>query len=141
MQDEVTATNAFRSSAELHSVWTADPVHLPHIRALTRGWLRPLTLGADTEYDVVLAVNEAASNAIEHAYAPPGPADVVVIRFWTEPHHFNFYVTDHGRWKAAVAGNGHRGRGITLMMDMIDSVDIQHDVDGTRVLMRHPIRW
>ena len=108
---------------------------------MTRSWLASWVWTPTPTSDLVLAVNEAASNAIEHAYARPGPADVVVVHFWTEPHHFNFYVTTMAagrqRWQAtATAAAASRS-----WMDMIDSVDIQHDVDGTRVLMRHPIRW
>ncbi len=94
MQDEVTATNAFRSSAELAQRLDgrSDP---PAAHPRIDPQLAPtsLTSGRRHQYDVVLAVNEAASNAIEHAYVRQGPADVVVVRFWTEPHHFNFYVT------------------------------------------------
>jgi CRP-like cAMP-binding protein len=43
-------------------------VHLSHIRTQTRRWLAPLALDQDTVQDLVLAVNEAAGNAIEHAY-------------------------------------------------------------------------
>ena len=49
-------------------VWAANPTSLPPIRAQTRRWLAPLALDEDTGYDVVLAVNEAASNVIDHAY-------------------------------------------------------------------------
>jgi hypothetical protein len=49
--------------------------------------------------------------------------------------------TSRGRGKATDTGPGHRGHGIPLMEEMIDSVVIQHDGDGTRVLMRHPINW
>jgi serine/threonine-protein kinase RsbW len=140
MQHEATEAGAFASSAELHSVWAADPVHLPRIRALTRSWLAPLGLDADTTSDLVLAVNEAASNAVEHAYAAPGPADLVKVRFWTEPHHLHVEVADHGRWKAAT-NPGNRGRGILIMNQMVDSVVIHHDIEGTRVRMRHPSTW
>lgn len=139
MQDEVPETGAFRSSAELHSVWTADPVHLPHIRALTRGWLQPLTLGADTEYDVVLAVNEAASNAIEHAYLTPGPSDLVAVSFWTEPRHLYIEVADDGRWRPRDTDPDHRGSGILIMQKIVESVSILKELGGTRVLLIHPI--
>src|SRR5690348_765214 len=70
-----------------HSSWVADPVSLPHIRAHTRHWLAPLALDEGTEQDLVLAVNEAASNAIEHAYTAPDSGDLVVLSFWTDPRH------------------------------------------------------
>jgi anti-anti-sigma factor len=41
----------------------------PLRRALTR-WLDANAVGAQTAYDILLAVNEWATNAIEHAYGP-----------------------------------------------------------------------
>jgi two-component sensor histidine kinase len=44
--------------------------------------LAHLDLADDVEQDVVLAVNEAASNAMEHAYACTSAGDIVEIIFW-----------------------------------------------------------
>lgn len=129
------------AAVEAHSMWAASPVHLPHIRAQTRSWLAPFALDHDTRNDLVLAVNEAATNAVEHAYTTPGPDDVVTVSFWTEVHHLYLEVADHGRWRAADPDPGFRGRGILIMRQMVGSVSIDHDVDGTRVLLRHPLRW
>ncbi len=141
MQQNAARTDEHVASAEAHGMWAADPIHLPHIRALIRSWLVPLALDGDTQQDLVLAVNEAASNAIEHAYVAPGPDDLVKVSFWTEPHHLNFEVADHGRWRVADAHPGHRGRGILIMRKMVGSVSFHREVDGTRVLMRHPLVW
>jgi anti-sigma regulatory factor (Ser/Thr protein kinase) len=65
MQHNAADTDAQTVIAEAHGLWAADPVHLPHIRALIRSWLAPLGVDSDTEQDLVLAVNEAVSNAIE----------------------------------------------------------------------------
>jgi anti-sigma regulatory factor (Ser/Thr protein kinase) len=138
MQQQV-ADVSTQEAVEAHSTWAADLVHLPHIRAQTRGWLALLGLDQDTEHDLVLAVNEAASNAIEHAYATPGPADQITVSFWTEPHHLNVAVADRGRWRQPKADPGHRGRGILIMQQMVESMSIHKDPDGTRVLLRHPI--
>jgi len=129
---------AHAGSGEAHSIWAADPVHLPHIRSHTRRWLAPLALNDDTEQDLVLAVNEAASNAIEHAYLAPGPADRLTVSFWTGPHQLYVEVADHGRWRRPNADPGHRGRGILLMQQLAESVSIQKSPDGTRVRLRHP---
>jgi serine/threonine-protein kinase RsbW len=141
MQHEAADIDAHAATVEAHGVWTADPSHLPHIRALIRSWLAPLALDADTGDDLVLAVNEAASNAIEHAYDAAGPSDLVKVSFWTDPHHLYFEVVDHGRWKEAVTNGGHRGRGIMIMQQMAGAVSIDHDANGTRVLLRHPMKW
>ena len=81
MVHEVANVAARASFVEAHSSWAADPVHLPHIRSQTRNWLAPLALDQDTEQDLVLAVNEAVSNAIEHAYVAPGPGDLVTVSY------------------------------------------------------------
>ena len=132
------ATASARAPVEAHGVWAADPVHLPHIRAQTRRWLAPLALDEDTEQDLVLAVNEAASNTIEHAYTAADPANSVTMSFWTDPHHLYFEVADHGRWRQPDTDPGHRGRGILIMQQVVGSVSIQKSPDGTRVLLRHP---
>jgi len=123
---------------EAHRSWAADPVHLPHIRAQTRHWLAPLALDQDTEQDLVLAVNEAAGNAIEHAYTTPGPGDLVTVSFGTDPHHLYFEVADRGRWRRPNVDPGHRGRGILIMQQVVGSVSIRNDPAGTRVLLCHP---
>ncbi|HEY0811737.1 MAG TPA: ATP-binding protein [Pseudonocardia sp.] len=141
MQHDAADIDAHAATAGAHGVWAADAAHLPHIRTVIRGWLAPFALDDDTEQDLVLAVNEAVSNAIEHAYDPPGPDDLVEVTFWTDPNHFYVEVADHGHWKEATTNGGHRGRGILIMQQMVGSVSIDHDADGTTVLLRHPTRW
>lgn len=140
MQPDATDIRLRAATVEAHSVWPADPVHLPHIRALTRSWLAPLALDSVTEQDLVLAVNEAATNAIEHAYDAAGPDDQVKVSFWTEPDHVNVEVADHGRWREADTDHGYRGHGIPIMEHVVESVSIDRDGNGTRVLLRHPTR-
>ena len=139
MQYEVANVGTQAAFAEARSTWAADPVQLPHIRAHTRRWLAVLGLDKDTEQDLVLAVNEAASNAIEHAYPSPGPGDQVTVSFWTEPRHLNVEVADRGRWRQPDADCGHRGRGILIMKKTVESLSIRKNPHGTRVRLRHPL--
>jgi Histidine kinase-like ATPase domain len=55
------------------------------MRAEVRRWLAPLALTGDAEDDLVLAVSEAATNCVEHAYIPATADDTVELTFWTEP--------------------------------------------------------
>jgi serine/threonine-protein kinase RsbW len=141
MQREVANVGAHALPVEAQGAWAAEPVSLPHIRAQTRCWLAPLALDQDTEADLLLAVNEAASNAIEHAYTATGPAGTVTVSFWTEPHHLCLEVADRGRWRPPGADPGHRGRGIPIMQQVVGSVSIYQGPCGTRVLLRHPAAW
>jgi hypothetical protein len=51
-----------------HRAWSARAGALTQIRREVRRWLAPLEVMPDAEADLVLAVNEAAANAIDHAY-------------------------------------------------------------------------
>ena len=68
----------------MHRTWPAHPRHLTALRAEVRHWLAPLALLGTAEIDLVLAVNEAASNCVEHAYTPATADDTVELTFWTE---------------------------------------------------------
>ena len=54
----------------IHRSWPADSAQLAGIRHELAGWLAPLCLTDQEIADVVLAVDEAAVNAVRHAYAP-----------------------------------------------------------------------
>ena len=48
----------------MHRSWPADPAQLSVIRRELAGWLAPLALTDDETAGVVLAVDEAAANAV-----------------------------------------------------------------------------
>ena len=127
----------------VHRSWPADPAQLSVIRRELAGWLAPLALTDDETAGVVLAVDEAAANAVRHAYGP-GRSGVVELTLWTEPGTLCVEVVDHGNWvppaePPAVDGLADRGRGIPLMSSMAEAVLIHHDARGSRVLLRHPV--
>src|SRR5436190_24194051 len=117
-----------------HRSWPAHPRQLAPIRAETRRWLAHLNVSDDVEQDVVLAVNEAASNAMEHAYAPTSAGDIVETTFWTEEETVCIEIVDHGRWQPPNGTSGGRGRGIAMMNQLMQTVLIHYDIRGTRVL-------
>jgi serine/threonine-protein kinase RsbW len=119
----------------VHRSWPADPRQLSIIRHLVCGWLYPLGLEADETSDLVLAVDEAVTNAIEHAYGGEEHGTVELL-LWTEPETLCIEVVDHGTWKAPPVRMSHRGRGIHVMRSLADSVLIHFDERGTRVLLR-----
>ena len=137
---EVTSRRWARVVSEFaHRVWPAHPRQLAPLRAEVRRWLAPLALTGDAEDDLVLAVSEAASNCVEHAYSPPTADDTVELTFWTEPHAVCVDIVDHGEWRTPSDQPTGRGRGIEIMQRLIAFVLIRHDTRGTRVLLRHPL--
>lgn len=132
----------------VHRSWPADPAQLSVIRRELGGWLAPLQLSDDATAQVVLAVDEAAANAVRHAYGPGG-SGVVELTLWTEPGTLCVEVVDHGSWRppheptprgeGGDSGLADSGRGLTLMSSMADAVLIHYDDRGSRVLLRHHV--
>jgi len=116
--------------------WPADGQWLAAIRAALRGWLAAFSLSDELEDDVVLAVNEAASNCIEHAYAPETLDGTVELTLWTEHGSICIEIVDHGKWRSRSRRATYRGRGIAIMERLMTVATIRHDGRGTRVLLR-----
>jgi serine/threonine-protein kinase RsbW len=145
--DESTAAELPGSSDPAHGSWPAHRGELRAMRSALRSWLAPLRLDGSTEDDLILATNEAASNAVEHAYPPAfgdngsenGSKNRVDITLHTESGTVCIEVTDHGVWQEPGPEANGRGLGITLMHRLIASVLIHKGGHGTRVLLHHPI--
>ena len=109
--------------AVVRRTWFADAGQLASIRSEVRRWLESLGVIEDGASDVVFAVSEAASNAVEHAYRQPAADDVVELRFWTEGAALCIEVVDHGRWRPPASSElSGRGRGIPMMREHSSTV-------------------
>ena len=127
----------------VHRSWPADPAQLTVIRHELARWLAPLSLSEEEVADVVLAVDEAAANAVRHAYGPD-EAGIVELTLWTEAEGtpsatLCIEVVDHGHWRPPAEQPVEGGRGIGLMSTMAEAVLIQYDGRGSRVLLRHRV--
>jgi anti-sigma regulatory factor (Ser/Thr protein kinase) len=118
--------------------WPAAVGLVSAIRADTRAWLGALDLAAETVDDLVLAVNEAVANVIDHAYGSRSGS--VDLCFRTDGRTVCLDITDHGIWRSPVPSRNGRGHGVRVMRGVVDSVSIEHDERGTRVRLRHPLR-
>lgn len=119
--------------------WRAEPTQLTTIRADLRRWLASVGLGTDAVDDVVLAVNEAVSNVIDHAYRPATGPGTVNITLQPEADSLRIDVVDHGRWRTPSVGPTGRGRGIAMMNRLVDAVLIHYDRQGTHVVLYYPL--
>jgi serine/threonine-protein kinase RsbW len=121
----------------------ADPVTASVVRLQVREWLTAWCWPEDELDEIVLAVSEAVSNAIEHAYVHQ-PLGVVEVRGGIETtpegqYRATMIVRDHGRWRPPPRDNENRRRGIPLMQACMESVTIgqpPHDQVGTWVVLR-----
>ena len=122
---------------------TADPVAVPVARHQIRRWLAALSWPAAQLNDIVLAVSEAVTNAVEHAYVDqlPGVIEIrgVVEALVTGQHRVTVIVRDYGRWRLAPTHDEHGHHGISIMRACMDTVTIELLDDGrpcTQVVLR-----
>lgn len=112
----------------------ATAPRLTDIRHRLAAWLGANGVPETPAADMVLVVNEACSNSVEHAYRGRDPGRV---RIEAEMHDdlVHVRVTDFGSWKTPAADPGTRGRGLLLMRAVSDQVDLDGTAGGTTVDM------
>jgi anti-sigma regulatory factor (Ser/Thr protein kinase)/putative methionine-R-sulfoxide reductase with GAF domain len=113
----------------------ADPKILAEIRLVLRRWLRHQGANDSETMEITLAVSEACTNAIEHAYSP-APAEFT-LRAEAHEGRVTFVVSDVGRWRAP---RGHdRGRGLTIIRTAMDDVEVNSSETGTEIVMHRKL--
>jgi GAF domain-containing protein/anti-sigma regulatory factor (Ser/Thr protein kinase) len=137
--DDVAVLVARLSSApdeRLEARVTAAPDALAAMRRSLTTWLVSAGASEDDAYDMVLAVGEAAANAVEHAYGP-GDAEFDLGAEVTDGAAV-IEIRDSGRWREA--RGRHRGRGLDLMRELMDDVEVEQSETGTTVRLRRKLR-
>jgi anti-sigma regulatory factor (Ser/Thr protein kinase) len=113
----------------------ADPKILAEIRLVLRRWLRHHGANDSETMEITLAVSEACTNAIEHAYSP-APAEFTLHAAARE-RRLTFVVSDAGRWRAP---RGHdRGRGLMIIRTAMDDVEVNSSATGTEIVMHRKL--
>jgi PAS domain S-box-containing protein len=110
-----------------------EPEALASMRAVLRRWLGHVQGSEQEIADVVTACGEAATNAIEHA----GAGTPFEISGHVEGRRVEIAVRDFGVWRSPREGD--RGRGISLMRALMDTVDVVPTPDGTTVRMQRTL--
>jgi serine/threonine-protein kinase RsbW len=117
------------------TVWSA-----PLVRDRFRRWLNALRWPPDDRDDVVVAVHEAVTNVIDHAYPDhPDGAMRISARHKRDLHTGSEWVEvavrDWGRWRPVPTHPCFRGHGLALMNGTMGRVEVHHRRDGTEVVM------
>jgi serine/threonine-protein kinase RsbW len=118
---------------------TADARSVARVRNELSLWLRSrFDLDAARLNDVLLAVNEALTNAAEFAYPGRRGTMTMQARYDAPDRTLSVDVSDCGTWRQTdpnLASNT-RGRGIPLMRALADRATISQLPTGTRVQLR-----
>ncbi|HEY8545553.1 MAG TPA: SpoIIE family protein phosphatase [Acidimicrobiales bacterium] len=125
-----------RQFRDLHMVVPAQASELSRIRAGVRRWLTAAGATNDDIADLQVAIGEACSNVIEHAYGPrAGTIDLHLTR--VESDEVVVTVRDRGTWRSARGHN--RGRGLRLIEGFCDEHRVEAGPGGTTLTMRRRI--
>lgn len=123
-----------------HREYAAQPDQLVEIRRTVGAWMEESpAIDEMLTQDVLLGLDEAVSNAIEHAYFGEAPDPIsVVIRLHESAERLIVTVTDNGRWRAQSTGPD-RGRGLGIMRRLFDDVAIRTNESGTEIRMERAL--
>ena len=119
-------------------------IHLPAaaeelaaLRSAIRGWSMRAAIPVDVTEEIMLAIGEACANAIEHAYRDR-PGDLTVELKLRSGDEVQAEIRDDGQWRDEGRAST-RGRGMTLMRELMDTVDVRPSASGTTVVMRRRV--
>jgi serine/threonine-protein kinase RsbW len=87
--------------------------------------------------DIALAITEATTNAVLHAYRDREEPGNVTVEAQREHDHVCFYVRDEGTGLAPRVDSPGLGLGLGLIAQVADSADVRApETGGTEVVMR-----
>ncbi|MFI0352105.1 SpoIIE family protein phosphatase [Actinomadura sp. 9N407] len=108
-----------------------DRAGLAELRERLSEWLGTSGFEPEDAFEIVLACSEAAANSIEHGYGfEPGPIEVRAERAGDA---VRLVLRDRGTWREPRVSD--RGRGLHVMRELMDSVEVAAGPDGTGVTM------
>jgi anti-sigma regulatory factor (Ser/Thr protein kinase) len=101
-----------------------------------RRWLEAAGLPAEVVGEIELACSEACANAVEH----PKEARRQLFEIEAQLDHgeMELRVRDYGSWNDPRPSE-LRGRGLSMIGELMDAVGIEHRPDGTEIFMRRSI--
>ncbi|WP_157598416.1 SpoIIE family protein phosphatase [Phycicoccus sp. Root101] len=148
-EDDVTVLVAQRLARRVEDLdlrLTATRESLHQVNAAFGAWLAALGPSAADRFALELAVTEAVTNVIEHAYPVGRPGVLNLIASVLPTGGIAVRVGDEGRWQAPPSKAATGGRGLLLMSQVVDEAEVLHPPQsanapegdrGTTVVLRH----
>lgn len=107
---------------------TAD--QLVVVRHRLAEWLRTAGTPEELAADIVLVINEACTNCVEHAYRGSVPG-TMLLEAELADGEVRFRVIDSGSWKTPAPNPRNSGRGLLLMEALSDTMRLDATGTGT----------
>ncbi|MBW0018458.1 MAG: SpoIIE family protein phosphatase [Mycobacterium sp.] len=130
--DDVAMVIYRQQPAPLRIESPATAGQLAPVRHQLADWLRAAEVPATLSTDVVLVLNEACTNSIDHAYRGQSSGGMLT-EIEIVGCELHARVTDSGSWKTPAADPGHGGRGLPLMRALSESMELDNTASGTTV--------
>jgi serine/threonine-protein kinase RsbW len=116
----------------------ARPQNLALIRLALAGVAANAGASREVVSDLKLAVTEACTNVIQHAYGGDAAAGEIVVRYTVEPGMLAIEIEDTGSgFELDTAGgrgrNGGGGNGLMIIRVLTDELSVASTGSGTRV--------
>jgi PAS domain S-box-containing protein len=124
------------ADTEISLTLPAEPGSLAQLRRRLARFLHATGATELEQYEITLTICEAAGNAIEHAYGPGDATYEVDVTY--DGGELTAVVRDSGRWRDR--RGEHRGRGLSIIEDLMDDVAVERDDAGTLIRMRRRLR-
>ena len=131
--DDIAVIAARLMPAPLQQRMPAEPARLTVMRRAIRRWATAAGLGDDLSDDLLLALGEAAANAVEHAYRDGASGDWCYEVARRGDGSVAVVVQDWGSWRPPPADPGYRGRGVEFVRHLADEVTFDRGDTGTTV--------
>jgi anti-sigma regulatory factor (Ser/Thr protein kinase) len=118
------------ASPAVRLVMEADAANVSLARQAALGVCEGLGMGPGASDDVRLAVSEACSNVVLHAYPHGQGSGTMVLEIDSEAGMLVVRVCDRGRGVNGDPGDGHAGLGLPLITMLAQAVEIVEGPDG-----------
>jgi len=115
-----------------------QPESLSSMRQAVGRWLRAAEAGEDEIYEMLVASGEAWSNAVAHAH-PATSDEPFRLRALRRGAEIEITVSDTGQWRPP-APETRQGRGLALIGELMDDMEVYSGPEGTTVTMRRRLR-
>ncbi|OBI34433.1 anti-sigma regulatory factor [Mycobacterium sp. E1386] len=132
--------------ARLTCAGSADAVTAAGMRRALRRWLQEVTEApAEVRDDIILGVNEALANCVEHAYRAQNTVGTMKLQASYDPaaQSISVCVSDRGSWhhpSPQRLNDPRRSRGLMLMHALADHCTINARPNGTTVYLDYTTR-
>ena len=114
--------------------WSAVPDAVAPIRRAVVGYAETLGATARSTEAIALAVSEAATNAVLHAYVGIARGQITVTAERLEPDDLLVLVADDGRGMTPRPDSPGMGLGLPLIAQVAKSVQVSHGARGGTVI-------